>query len=79
MLLFSKLPELSEVEPALQPEVFLNVAEVRLLQLEKAFRPMLVTPLPNVTEVKPLQPEKAKSPMLVTESGIVIEVKLLQS
>ena len=74
----ARLPELSEVEPALQPEVFLNVAEVRLLQPEKAQSPMLVTPLPIVTDCKLLQYWKAKFPMLVTESGIVTEVKLLQ-
>ena len=55
----ARLPELSEVEPALQPEVFLNVAEVRLLQLLKAANPMLVTESGIVTEVRLLQPEKA--------------------
>lgn len=77
MLLFAKLPELSEVQVD-QPEVFLNVAEVRLLQLLKAYIPMLLTPVPIVTDCKPLQCEKALFPMLVTPSPIVTDSKPLQ-
>ena len=76
MLLSANSTELSE-DQVTQPEVFLNVAEVRLLQLEKAYRPMLVTPLPIVTEVKLLQPEQAEDPILDSESGIVSVVLLL--
>ena len=50
------------------------VMEVKPLQLEKAYLPMLVTLFGMVTEVKPLQPEKAPSPMLVTLFGMVTEV-----
>jgi hypothetical protein len=54
------------------------VTEVRPLQPEKAYSPMLVTLLGIVMEERPLQPEKALSPMLVTLLGIVMEVRPLQ-
>ena len=38
------------------PFGFANVTDVRLLQLQNADSPMLVTPLPIVTDVRLLQP-----------------------
>ena len=50
--------------------------EVRPLQPEKAFAPILVTLFGIVIEVSPLQSEKALSPILVTLLGILTEVRL---
>jgi hypothetical protein len=52
--------------------------DFRLLQLEKALEPMLVTLLGMVMEVRPVQLEKALEPMLVTLLGMEMEVRLLQ-
>jgi hypothetical protein len=49
----------------------------RLVQLAKAFLPMLVTPLPMITLVRPVQ-RKASSPMVVTLSGMVMLTRLVQ-
>ena len=54
------------------------VIDVKPLQPEKAFSPILVTEFGIVTDVKPLQLEKAPSLILVTEFGMVIDVKPLQ-
>ena len=55
-----------------------KVMLVRLLQLEKAELPMVVTLFGMVTLVRLVQPEKALSSMLVTLSGIVMLVRLVQ-
>ena len=54
------------------------VTSLKLLQLENAELPILVTESGIVTPVKLLQPMNAELPILVTESGIVTPVKLLQ-
>ena len=51
---------------------------VRLVQLWKAARPMLITPLPIVILVSLVQLEKAPSPIFVTLSGIVTLVSSYQ-
>ena len=52
-----------------------TIIELRPVQLEKAYIPILVTDSGIVIEVRPEQPEKAELPILVTELGIVIEVR----
>ena len=54
------------------------VTDVKPLQPEKAFCPILVTEFGMVTDVKPPQYWKALSPILVTEFPMVIDVKPLQ-
>ena len=54
------------------------VTEVRLLQLLKAYSPMLVTDSGMVTEVRLVQLSNVEPSILVTASGMVMEVKLLQ-
>ena len=44
---------------------------VKLVQFQKAFSPMLVTPLPIVMLFRLVQPEKAPASMLVTLSGML--------
>ena len=55
---------------------FFTVTDVRLEHPEKAYSPMLVTPLPMVAEVSLEQLRKALFPMLVTLLGISMEVRL---
>ena len=55
------------------------VMEVRLVQWENAYSPMLVTPSGMVMEVRLVQLENAQLPMLVTLSGMVMEVKQTSS
>ena len=57
---------------------FLKMIFARLVQLENAEDPMLVTLLPIITLVSSLQPSNAWPLMLVTLSGIVMLVRLLQ-
>ena len=52
-----------------------NVNDVKPLQPEKAYKPIVVTELGMVTEVKPVQYPKALSPIDVTELPMVTEVK----
>ena len=52
------------------------VTEVRELQFEKAYFPIVVTLFGMVTEVSSLQFEKASSPIVVTLFGMVTEVNL---
>ena len=51
---------------------------VRLVQLQKAQSPMLVTLLGMVMLVRPVQPRKASPPMLVTLLGMVMLVRPVQ-
>ena len=46
--------------------------EVRLVQSQKAYSPMLVTLEGMVMEVKPEQPQKAHPPILVTLEGMIV-------
>ena len=57
-----------------------DVTEIsfRLVQLEKALSPMLVTLSGIVIELRLLQKKKAPSPIRVTLSGMVSEVRLPQ-
>ena len=45
---------------------------VKLVQFEKAYGPMLVTPLPMLMLCIAVQPEKAYSPIFATLFGITI-------
>lgn len=50
------------------------VTEVRLVQLQNAPSPMVVSLLPKVTDVNPEQLEKAQSPTMLKESGSTMDV-----
>ena len=57
---------------------FATTIDVRPLQPEKVFIPILVTPSGIFISVRLLHPQKATAPMLVTLAGMFIDVRLLQ-
>jgi hypothetical protein len=66
------------LEVLVQPIVFSNVAEARLVQPEKAWSPIAVTLSGMVIEVKDLHPSKALLPMFTTLSGMFISCRAEQ-
>ena len=58
--------------------IALKFTVVRPVQLEKAFRQMVLTLLGMVTEVRPLQPQNANSGMQVTLSPIFKVIRFVQ-